>query len=140
MRNSPLFYCKPSTVWFICVLLFVLITGSFTPVNAQYFGQNKVRYKNLKFDVLQTPHFELYYYLKNDSLVKRFIKESEVWYDLHQQVFRDTFTKKNPLILYSNHSDFQQTTALQGEIGVGTGGVTEGMKNRVIMPITQLNH
>jgi hypothetical protein len=114
--------------------------SSVTPATAQYFGQNKVRYKNLKFNVLQTPHFELYYYLKNDSLVKRFAKESEVWYDLHQQVFRDTFKKKNPIILYSNHGDFQQTTALQGDIGVGTGGVTEGMKNRVIMPVTQLNH
>ena len=140
MRNLSIFCCKPSTVWSTCALLFVLIISSVTTVNAQYFGQNKVRYKNLKFDVLQTPHFELYYYLDNDSLVKRFIKESEVWYDLHQQVFRDTFTKKNPIILYSNHSDFQQTTALQGEVGVGTGGVTEGMKNRVIMPITQLNH
>ncbi len=109
-------------------------------MQAQYFGQNKVRYKNLKFKVYQTPHFELYYYLRNDSLVKRFAQESEKWYDLHQQVFRDTFTRKNPLILYANSPEFQQTTALDGNIGVGTGGVTEGMKNRVIMPVTQLNH
>ncbi|MBC7744003.1 MAG: PD40 domain-containing protein [Flavobacterium sp.] len=118
----------------------MIFFSSVTTVKAQYFGQNKVRYKNLKFSVYQSPHFELYYYLKNDSLVKRFIKESEVWYDLHQQVFRDTFSKKNPIILYSNHADFQSTTALQGGVGVGTGGVTEGLKNRVIMPVTQLNH
>ena len=131
---------KPS-FWLVSSLLLVVILFSLgTDVKAQYFGQNKVRYKNLKFKVYETPHFELYYYLKNDSLVKRFAKEAEVWYDLHQQVFRDTFTKKNPFILYSNHPDFQQTTALDGEIGVGTGGVTEGMKNRVIMPISLLNH
>ncbi|NEU07260.1 tolB protein precursor [Flavihumibacter sp. R14] len=134
------FIVSTSTRWFASTLLLVLLLSAVKPVNAQYFGQNKVRYKNLKFKVYQTPHFELYYYLKNDSLVKRFIKETEVWYDLHQQVFRDTFKKKNPLILYSSHADFQQTTALQGEVGVGTGGVTEGMKNRVIMPLTQLNH
>lgn len=112
----------------------------FTPVKAQYFGQNKVRYKNLKFKVHTSPHFEMYSYFKHDSLVNNFLKESEIWYDLHQQVFRDTFQKKNPLIIYNNHSDFQQTTVLPGEIGIGTGGVTEGLKNRVIMPIMQLNH
>ncbi|WP_411272802.1 DPP IV N-terminal domain-containing protein [Daejeonella sp.] len=132
---------RKQLTWLVSSLLLVTLIFSLgTDVQAQYFGQNKVRYKNLKFKVYETPHFELYYYLKNDSLVKRFAKEAEVWYDLHQQVFRDTFTKKNPFILYSNHPDFQQTTALDGEIGVGTGGVTEGMKNRVIMPISILNH
>ena len=121
--------------------VFVLLTLIFLSgnVNAQYFGQNKVRYKNLKFKVYQTPHFDLYYYMQNDSLVKRFAKESETWYTLHQQVFRDTFLKKNPFILYNNAPEFQQTTAIDGDIGVGTGGVTEGLKNRVVMPITQLN-
>lgn len=131
---------RKSYFWLVSALIAVIFLSSGTDVQAQYFGQNKVRYKNLKFKVYQTPHFELYYYLKNDSLVKRFAKEAEVWYDLHQQVFRDTFSKKNPFILYSNHPDFQQTTALSGEIGVGTGGVTEGMKNRVIMPVSMLNH
>ena len=106
---------------------------------AQYFGQNKVRYKNLKFKVYHTPHFDIYYYIKNDSMIKRFAQESELWYTLHQQVFRDTFKKPNPIILYANHPDFQQTTAIDGEIDVGTGGVTEGLKNRVVMPVMETN-
>lgn len=130
-----LFSPGPVFLFFIVFLLMMQQNA-----DAQYFGQNKVRYKNLKFKVYSTPHFDFYYYLRNDSLVKSFAKESEVWYDLHQQVFRDTFSRKNPLILYNNHPDFQQTTAIQGEIGVGTGGVTEGLKNRVVMPLTQLNH
>ncbi|WP_207423379.1 DPP IV N-terminal domain-containing protein [Desertivirga brevis] len=121
----------------IFLSLFILISGT---ASAQYFGQNLVRYKNLKFKVKQSPHFELYHYLRNDSLVNRFMQESEVWYDLHQQVFRDTFAKRNPVILYENHPDFQSTTVLQGGASVGTGGVTEGMKNRVVMPIQMLNH
>jgi hypothetical protein len=106
---------------------------------AQYFGQNKVRYKNLKFKVFKTPHFEIYYYIKNDSMIKRFAQESELWYTLHQQIFRDTFNKPNPIILYANHPDFQQTTAIEGEISVGTGGITEGLKNRVVMPVMETN-
>ncbi len=127
------------SVLLVGMLIFTALISSITAHGQSQFGQNKVRYKNLKFKVYQTPHFELYYYLKNDSLIKRFAQENEIWYDLHQQVFRDTFTTKNPFILYENHPDFQQTTALEGEISVGTGGVTEGMKNRVIMPVMTLN-
>src|SRR5690606_12780987 len=102
---------RPS-LWLVASMIIVILLGSEADLHAQYVGQNKVRYKNLKFHVYETPHCELYYYLKNDSLVKRFAKEAEIWYDLHQQVFRDTFSKKNPFILYSNHPDFQQTTVL----------------------------
>ena len=121
------------------LFIFVVCLVSVSAVQAQYFGQNRVRYKNADFKVLQTPHFEIYYYLKNEKLLKKFAQDAETWYKMHQEVFRDTFFKKNPLILYSNHPDFQQTTALNGEVGVGTGGVTEALKNRVIMPILDLN-
>ncbi|HET8829607.1 MAG TPA: basic secretory protein-like protein, partial [Pelobium sp.] len=120
----------------LIVLLTMVLSSS---VNAQYFGQNKVRYKNLKFKVYETPHFNLYYYIKNDSVVKAFAKESEAWYSMHQQVFRDTFRRPNPIILYGNSPEFQQTTVIGGEIGVGTGGVTEGLKNRVVMPLQEIN-
>jgi len=126
---------------FLAVFALVLaLVCSHSDVHAQYFGQNKMRYKTLDFDVFETPHFKLHYYLENDSMVRWFAKEAEVWYELHQQVFRDTFIRKNPIILYSNHPDFQQTTTIQGEIGVGTGGVTEAFKTRVIMPVMQINH
>lgn len=127
---------KKSLVLFACVVALLVFSLN---VKAQTFGQNKVRYKNLKFQVYKTPHFEIYYYLKNESMIKRFAQESELWYTLHQQVFRDTFNRPNPIILYANHPDFQQTTVLDGSIEVGTGGVTESMKNRVIMPVMENN-
>jgi len=132
--NYNLFFIKLSVI-----SLIILFTGAFNSTQAQYFGQNKVRYKNLNFQVYKTPHFELYYYTKNDDVIKRFAKESEAWYTMHQQIFRDTFTKPNPLILYGNSPDFQQTTVIDAQIGVGTGGVTEGLRNRVIMPIHEIN-
>ncbi|WP_316839655.1 basic secretory protein-like protein [Pedobacter gandavensis] len=113
---------------------------SATTVQAQVFGQNIVRYKNEKFKVLQTPHFEIYYYLKNEKMVKKFAEDAETWYKMHQEIFKDTFIKRNPIILYNNHPDFQTTTALSGGIGIGTGGVTEAFKNRVIMPVMELNN
>ncbi len=135
------FYFIKSKTQVLFILLVILISACFinNTAQAQYFGQNKVRYKNLKFKVYKTPHFEIYYYMRNDSLLKRFAQESELWYTLHQQVFRDTFKRPNPIILYADHPDFQQTTAIDGEIGVGTGGVTEGLKNRVVMPVMETN-
>ncbi|WP_316820068.1 basic secretory protein-like protein [Pedobacter gandavensis] len=73
-------------------------------------------------------------------MVKKFAEDAETWYKMHQEIFKDTFVKRNPIILYNNHPDFQTTTALSGEIGIGTGGVTEAFKNRVIMPVMELNN
>lgn len=121
----------------ITVLVFLLTFPGFG--FGQYFGQNLVRYKNEKFKVLQTPHFDIYYYIKNEKLLKKFSQEAETWYKMHQEIFRDTFLKKNPIILYNNHPDFQQTTALIGGAPtVGTGGVTEAFKNRIIMPVLDI--
>jgi Tol biopolymer transport system component len=106
---------------------------------AQYFGRNKVNYRQFDFKVLESPHFEIYHYLGNVTVKNRIAQQSEQWYQMHQQIFKDTFKVRNPVILYNNHADFQQTNAVSGLIGVGTGGVTEGLKNRVIMPFMESN-
>lgn len=124
-----------NTRLFLLVVSFLLVGQ----LNAQYFGQNKARYENFNFKIYNTPNFEIYHYLKNDSSIVDLSQQTEQWYRIHQAVLRDTFTKKNPLIFYNNHADFQQTNAISGNIGVGTGGVTEGLKNRVIMPLTHSN-
>jgi hypothetical protein len=136
MINKYSWFLNRFFIFVACTIFFSIAANQ---SQAQYFGQNKVRYKNLHFKVYRTPHFEIYYYLKNDSLLKRFGQEAELWYTIHQQVFRDTFRKPNPIILYANHPDFQQTTAIDGDIDVGTGGVTEGLKNRVVMPVMETN-
>ena len=133
-KRYPCNLCVKYPFILLCLSAALLFTQQ---VKAQNFGQNKVRYKNLKFKVYKTPHFEIYYYLKNDSAIKRFAQESELWYTLHQQVFRDTFNRPNPIILYSNHPDFQQSTLIDASVGLG--GVTESLKNRVIMPIAETN-
>jgi Tol biopolymer transport system component len=118
---------------------FVLILVANTPVFSQYFGQNKPRYTNFDFKVVNSPHFEVYHYLQDRDELTRVMQWAEQWYKLHENVLKDTFTHKNPLVLYNNHADFQQTSAISGNIGVATGGVTEGLKNRVVMPLAMSN-
>ncbi len=115
----------------ILLILLFQLSNSF----AQYFGQNKPQYKQFNFELYNTPHFELYHYFYSDTLIQNLSQQSEVWYQYHQQVFRDSFNIRNPIIFYSNHADFQQTTAISSHISVGTGGVTEGIKRRIVMPV-----
>ncbi|MEQ8704138.1 MAG: basic secretory protein-like protein [Phaeodactylibacter sp.] len=101
---------------------------------AQYFGRNKAKYETFDFEVYESPNFEIYHYLQNPERLREITEEAEQWYRIHQYVLKDTIRQRNPLIFYNDHADFQQTNAISGNIGVGTGGVTEALKNRVIMP------
>ena len=117
----------------------LLLLGLFVAapaLQAQYFGRNKPRYENFDFKVYETPHFEIYHYLPDSARVREVADWCEQWYAAHQNVLKDTIQFKNPLILYNDHADFQQTNAISGLIGVGTGGVTEALKNRVVLPLT----
>lgn len=120
-------------------LSLLLVLTVLTGAQAQYFGRNKVNYEAFDFKVQRTPHYDIYNYLENDEYLRTFSTWAEAWYRLHQRVLRDTFTQHNPILLYNDHADFQQTNAITGQIGVGTGGVTEALKNRVVLPIAGSN-
>jgi Tol biopolymer transport system component len=107
-------------------------------VNAQ-FGKNKVQYERFDFKVLQTQHWDIYNYLEDSNNIHNFGIWAEQWYQRHQLVFDDHFNVPSPLILHNNHADFQQTTVIEGMMGTSTSGVTEGFRNRVVMPYLQSN-
>ena len=110
-----------------------------TDLSGQYFGRNKPRYRSFDFKVKETPHFDIHYYLKNQTAINDLAQDVELWYDYHSQALEHDIPFQNPLIFYNNHAEFQQTNTISGGIGVGTGGVTEGLKNRVIMPVSFSN-
>lgn len=123
---------------FILLILILGLLGG--PVQAQqYFGRNKPNYERFDFQVLRSPHFNLYHYLTNQAYAEQLLGQAEEWYVLHQHILADTILEANPLVLYANHADFQQTNTISGSISTGTGGVTEAFKNRVIMPIAMSN-
>ncbi len=126
--------------WIIISVWLVVSLGLLAPeARAQYFGRNKPSYQSFDFTVYETPNFELYHYFKNDSVIQAIASTHEKWFLRHQQIFADTFAEPNPVLMYANHPDFQQTTAISGAIGVGTQGVTEALRNRVVMPVLETN-
>ncbi len=114
----------------------VLLLTQASPVEGQYFGRNKVQYDRFDFQVLETPHFDVHYYPQAGAVVEDVSRMAERWYERYARLFQHEFERSKPLVLYADHPDFQQTNTLQGLMGEGTGGVTESLKNRVIMPMT----
>ena len=105
-----------------------------TPAGAQYFGTNKVQYQRFDFKVLATEHFDIYYYPEEAEAVQLAARMAERWYARLSKVMRHELSGRQPLVLYAAAPHFRQTNVLAGEIGEGTGGVTESAKRRVIMP------
>ena len=118
----------------VAILLLFVSLGSV--VNAQYFGRNKVQYDQFEFKVFETEHFEIYFYDETEETIRDVAAMAERWYQRHTRTFLREFHEKKPLIFYANDADFHQTNAIGGSLGEGTGGVTESLKERVVMPLT----
>lgn len=103
---------------------------------AQSFGRNKVQYDQFQFRSFTTPHFEFYYYPEEKTAVEDASRMGERWYRRHSRTFLRDFHERKPIIFYANDADFQQTNVIGGFLGQGTGGVTESLKERVVMPLT----
>jgi Tol biopolymer transport system component len=102
---------------------------------AQYFGRNKVRYQSFDFQVLKSEHFDVYYYPPADEAAHMAARMAERWYARLSSLLRHELSGRQPIILYASHPHFRQTTALPGEIGEATGGATEALKRRIVLPL-----
>jgi Tol biopolymer transport system component len=110
----------------------------FTPglLTAQYFGRNKVQYNSFDFKVIQTEHFDVYYYEEERVAAMDAARMAERGYARLSKVLNHDFRERKPIILYASHSDFQQTNALGQAPGEGTQGVTDFQRNRNVLPFT----
>jgi Tol biopolymer transport system component len=120
------------------IALIGLIILTLLPVSpaAQYFGRNKVQYEQWNFKVLDTKHFGVYFYPSADSAAVDGARMAERWYDRYASFFEYKLKQRQPLILYANQADFEQTNVVSGIIHQGTGGVTEGLRGRIVLPFS----
>jgi Tol biopolymer transport system component len=105
------------------------------PVHAQYFGRNKVQYESFNFKVMKTEHFDIHFYPEFQESAKHAARMAERWYKRLSRIFHHNLTGRQILILYSSSPHFQQTAAIPGILGEGTGGVTEMFKRRIVLPL-----
>jgi len=114
-------------------LMFLIL--STLVLNGQYFGRNKVQYETFDFKVLKTENFDIYFYPQEEKAVQMAARMAERWYARLSRILDHELKGRQILILYASSPHFQQTTAIPGIIGEGTGGVTEMLKRRIVLPL-----
>ncbi len=106
------------------------------PAGAQsYFGQNQVQFDRFDWKVLETPHFLVHYYPEEADIVTDAARMAERSYARLSRILNHEFREKKPLILFRSRTDFGQNN-VTGDLGEGTGGVTEALRHRILLPFT----
>ena len=116
----------------IATAVVLLLSAAYA--DAQYFGRNKVQYDRFQFAILETAHFDIYYYAEERSAAEVAARMAERWYERLSLALDHTFTRRQPIILYASHAHFTQTSILPGSIPEGVGGFTDHLAGRVVLP------
>ncbi|HEX3275467.1 MAG TPA: DPP IV N-terminal domain-containing protein, partial [Gemmatimonadales bacterium] len=119
----------------ILPVVLAVLAGLPGALSAQYFGRNKVQYTNFDYKVIQTEHFDVYYYDRERTAALDAARMAERSYARLAKVLNHEFRERKPIILYASQSDFQQTNATEAS-GEGLGGVTDFARNRAVLPFT----
>ncbi|HET6637615.1 MAG TPA: BamA/TamA family outer membrane protein [Gemmatimonadota bacterium] len=106
--------------------------------HAQYFGRNKIQYEDFDWYIVETERFDVHAYTEeNDSLVLDAGRMAERWYSRYGSIFDHEFDERKPLIFYADQPDFHQTNTTPSTLSQATGGFTESLKDRVVMPFAE---
>jgi hypothetical protein len=119
----------------VMLLLLAAVLVDAGPASGQYFGRQKVQYERFDWQILDTDRFEIHFYPETTVKTQDVARMAERWYARLSRAFQHEFERK-PLIFYADHPDFQQTNTTWGMLTEGTGGFTEALRNRVVMPYT----
>ena len=119
----------------VLALFSVLLVPGVGAAQGDYFGQNKVQYHSFDFKVLKTQHFDIYYYPEEEDASRMVSRMAERWYGRLSKILNHELRGRQPIILYASGPHFRETNTLQGAVGEGTGGVTEALKRRIILPL-----
>ena len=137
IRSSPTtLLAKTTFAVLVVAAICIALMGCASSAGAQYFGRNKVQYDKFKFEVLRTPHFDVHYYAAEKPAAEDAARMLERWNARLSSLFNHPLSARKPVVLYADHPDFQQTNVIADQLDEGTGGVTESMLDRMVMPLT----
>ena len=107
---------------------------SVSTLSAQYFGRNKVEYRDFDFRILATEHFDVYYYPREERAARIAAQLAERWYARLSTLLDHRFDTRQPLVLYGSQAEFAQTNVVSGLLPDSVGGVTDASRRRITMP------
>src|SRR5665647_2285581 len=118
--------------------LITLIAGAVVAPRAsaqEYFGQNQVQYKDFNWQVIETEHFLIHYYPEERVAAMEGARMAERDYARLSRILGHEFREKKPILFFASRADFGQNN-VTSDLGEGTGGVTEPLRHRMLMPFT----
>ncbi|OHD55640.1 MAG: hypothetical protein A2Y33_13475 [Spirochaetes bacterium GWF1_51_8] len=112
----------------VTLLLFLVCLPGFP------FGKNKINYYDSDWKVLETTNFVFYVTAEVSALSNEIVSTAESIFEHHKKALGYTPKNKIKVVIYNNQIDFQQNNISDSWIGEGTGGFTEFIKGRVVIP------
>ncbi len=100
----------------------------------QYFGQNKIQYKDFDFQVLETEHFNIYFSQGGEDIAAFAEEVLEDGYEMLSEDLGIEVDFTIPAVIYNCPNDFSQTNITLELIDEAVGGFTEILKNRMVVP------
>ena len=84
------------------ILGFVLFSSALL-AQGFYFGRNKIQYTDFDWQVMQTEHFDIYYYPEMIDVARQGAEYAEKTFRALEPKFNHSITRRIPLIFYSSH-------------------------------------
>ena len=94
-----------------------------------YYGQNQVQFKRFVWRVITTEHFEVHYYPEIEAAAQMTARMAERSYARLSRLLAYEFRERKPIVLFASRGDFAQNN-VTGDLGEGTGGVTDAIRQR----------
>jgi hypothetical protein len=119
------------------------LAGSVRPAAAQAgpqwygegFGKNKIQYRDFKWEIYRSPHFNVHYYKEEEPSLQKVVSFAESAYDQLSREFNYQIKDPVPLIYYATHSAFEQNNVMSGFIPEALGAFASPARFRMVMPI-----
>lgn len=102
-----------------------------------YFGKNRVKYDNFKWQIYTTEHFEIYYYPDLEPHLERIASYAESAYQQISSDLKHDLAFKVPMVVFKTQSEFQQQNVIQGDIPEGVAAFAEPSRDRLLLPIDE---
>jgi Tol biopolymer transport system component len=103
--------------------------------NGEGFGKNKVQYRDFKWSIYHSPHFNVYYYPAEQALLQKVVSFAESAYDQLSREFNFQIKDPVPLIFYATHSAFEQNNVILNFIPEGVGAFASPARFRMVLPV-----
>jgi Tol biopolymer transport system component len=94
----------------------------------------KVNWEEINWQLLKSEHFDIYFPEGYNLLAERTREYAEEANILLSRKLKHRLSMVTPIFVYPSHGHFQSTNIIPFAIDEGTGGFTERIKRRVVVP------